>query len=632
MGGEKARHSTDGARTRQGRRTARWLVTASLLLAGVAHAETPPSVVFLLLDTTRADRIGAWGRHDAETPVLDDLARRGAVFLRHHANSHATRSSMPQLLSGRYYHPNVLGPFKTHEHPREFEFNRRDGTTVLLPTVLRAAGYATVGVSAHAWVVAGSELGRQFDVLDLVPFSAEEGHGDGAQVIDRAIALWGARDPTRPLFLYLHLMDMHMPRPLPRGVTAAEWDDGRFDAGGEPLFDRERRRWSRADARDFTAADRAHFAWLYDERVRYTDRLLGPLVAAVERSDPGLRRTLFVVTADHGEELGEDGRIDHTQSLADAVQHIPWILSGGPVRPGERASRVTEHVDVLPTLLSLLAIPTPPGVRFDGHAQMTPDGRTCRACGRSVALYAWEEYRGARAGRHLLREERPGSIRARCLGPRLLYRVVDGRQALVPPSRASEALTRALARRVAATLDGPERAFEATRYEAPGGSVLVRPEFWRLDADANVRCIPVDMDTPRGFLREPGWLWTARGMVHGAGAPNGALAVRAQLPDGEYDVEAAAVVTPRAPWFFGYGRWLRKSFLEEMPGTFLKLGRVRAEGGWLRVGLPVTAAEGHHVIGLRATPAGMAPRAFGKNDEPGESEQVKRLRALGYVP
>src|SRR6185369_17435069 len=55
MGGEKARHSTDGARSRQGRRAARGLLTACLLLAGIAHAETPPSVVFLLLDTTRAD-------------------------------------------------------------------------------------------------------------------------------------------------------------------------------------------------------------------------------------------------------------------------------------------------------------------------------------------------------------------------------------------------------------------------------------------------------------------------------------------------------------------------------------------------------------------------------------------------
>jgi hypothetical protein len=588
-------------------------------------------VVFLLLDTTRADRIGAWGRRDAETPVLDALARRGAIFLRHHANSHATRASIPQLMSGRYYHPNVLAPFRTHEHPREFDFNRRDPTAALLPGILRSSGYATVGVSAHSWVVAGSEFGRQFDTLELVPFAAADGHGDAAQVIDRAIARWQARDQTRPLFLYLHLMDMHMPRPVPEGVRVADRDGARFNAGGEPIFDRERRRWSREDARDFTGADRASFAWRYEQRVRYADGQLGRLLAAIERDDPGLRQTLLVVTADHGEELAEDGRTEHTQSLADGVQHVPWILAGGPVRAAERASRVTEHVDVLPTLLSLLRIPTPPGVRFDGRSQMTPDGRICRGCGRSVALYAWEEYRGARAGRHLLREERPGSPRAHCLGNRLLYRIVDGRQILVPPSRAAEALARALGRKVASTLDGPEHAFDATRFESPGGSVLLRPEFWSLDTDQKLRCVPVDLDTPHGFLREPGWLWTARGVAHGDGGRDDALAVRVRLPDGEYDVDAAAVVAPTPPWFFGYARWLRKSFLEDMPAVFVKLGRARTDDGWLRVDLPSAAAHGYHVIGLRATPAGMSPRTFGGNGEPGDAEQVRRLRALGYV-
>src|SRR6185503_20831574 len=67
MGGEKARHSTDRARGRQVRWWARWLGLACLLLAHVAHA-APPSIVFVLLDTTRADRIGAWGGPDAGTP------------------------------------------------------------------------------------------------------------------------------------------------------------------------------------------------------------------------------------------------------------------------------------------------------------------------------------------------------------------------------------------------------------------------------------------------------------------------------------------------------------------------------------------------------------------------------------
>lgn len=604
-----------------------------LALATSAAAEPPRTVVFVLLDTTRADRIGAWEYAGAETPVLDELARRGVVFLRHHANSHATRPSMPQLLSGRYYHRNVLAAFRTHEHPREYEFNRADPTTALLPAIVRAHGWATRGVSAHTWVVSDSELGRYFDSLDLVPFTPEEGHGDGADVVDRAIALWEAREPGRPLFLYLHFMDTHMPRPLPEGVAAPDTPAvDRFSPGGEPLFDRERRRWSRSDARDFTAEDRAYFSYLYDQRLHYADRQLGRLIARIERDDPGLRRTLVVVTGDHGEELGEDGRTDHTQSLADAVQHVPWIVTGASIEAGQRVTRVTEHVDVVPTLLAVLGLRPPRGVRFDGRAQLGADGRVCRTCGRTTALYAWEEYRAIRAGGHLLREERPGSPRARCLGPLLLYRVRDGHQTLVPSTGRAAGLARALHRRLVAQLDAPARAFDEGRWGSATTSVLVRPEFWALEDDVTLRCIPVDMHTPRGILREPGWIWTDRGVTWADGSEGTALPVRVRLPDGEYDVDMAAVVIRTPPLFFGWQRWLRKSFLPDRPGVFRPLERARVEDGWLRIALPAEAARGHHVVGLRATPAGATPRSFGsEGGGPASPDQLQRLRALGYV-
>ena len=68
------------------------------------------NVVFLLLDTTRADRLGALGNPHRPTPTLDALAQQGALFARHFANAHATRPSMPQLMTGRYYRQNILAP------------------------------------------------------------------------------------------------------------------------------------------------------------------------------------------------------------------------------------------------------------------------------------------------------------------------------------------------------------------------------------------------------------------------------------------------------------------------------------------------------------------------------------------
>ena len=104
--------------------------------------------------------------------------------------------------------------------------------------------------------------------------------------------------------------------------------------------------------------------------------LRGRMLDALRAGDPGLANTLVVVTADHGEELGEDGRTDHTDSLADAVQHVPWIMAGGGIIAGQVARRHTEHVDVLPTLLSHLGVALPDGVRTDGRPQL--DGELAR--------------------------------------------------------------------------------------------------------------------------------------------------------------------------------------------------------------------------------------------------------------
>src|SRR5439155_1296101 len=218
-------------------------------------------------------------------------------------------------------------------------------------------------------------------------------------------------------FLYVHFMDMHMPRYLPEDeprfpVVGYDWRR-RFKATGEPRFHPERRRWVRADARDFTELDRRHFAAVYDSRLSYTDEELVRLLTTVREDDPDLRRTLVVVASDHGEELGEAGRTDHTDSLADGAQHVPWIVTGGPVGAGQLCDRFTENIDIAPTLLALLGVPLPPGTRMDGRPQLDADGRRAARGGRAAG---WRH-----AG--LVRTDR------RChtpLGPAACRMAVDG--------------------------------------------------------------------------------------------------------------------------------------------------------------------------------------------------------------
>jgi arylsulfatase A-like enzyme len=610
------------------RRTA-WLVAvAGACVCGGAYAGEPPSVVFLLLDTTRADRLGAWGNPRPTSPHLDALAVRGVRFARHYANAHATRPSMPQVMSGRYYHRFILRNLRAADDPRSYPFSRPDPTAALLPSILGGHGYRRVGVSAHVQVAQPSVLADTFDELTMIPVAAHLGHADADVVVDRALEAWRGRDRSRPLLLYLHFMDAHLPRYVgengPRfTVPGYDWRD-RFRKSSDPRFAAEAIEWDKGDGRDFTPADRAWFAAVYDDRLAFMDEHIGRLLAAVSADDPSLARTLVVVTADHGEQLGEEGRTEHLDTLADGVQHVPFIVAGAGVVPGQVAERPTEHVDVVPTVLGVLGLDLPPGVRVDGRAQIGPDGRACDACAKQEVFYVTEDYRAVRRGRYVLREDRPGSFRARCAGPLELWRFggPDGRAAHTAPSIAAR-----LHGRVARRLDALGAAFGRSRWETPKEAFLAKAQYWDVAADATVACMTVDHRMLASALDRDGWVWTGRGVTVRRPGPLAPIRFGVTAPDGEYRVAAAVVPVPPMPRLFGFPDWRKASFLTEDAKEHVPLGTRTAAAGRIEVEVPREVGERYHVLGVRLTPSGV-PDA---EEAPVDPALRERLRALGYV-
>jgi arylsulfatase A-like enzyme len=599
-----------------------------------ARAAGRPSLLFVLLDTTRADRFGAWGNARPTTPQLDALAAQGALFLRHFANAHATRSSMPQLMSGRYYHPDILRPLHSLSHPREYYFLDSDPSAVLLPAVLRDHGYHVSGVSAHPWVVSESDFGRGFHRLDHLAAEPRRGHVDARAVVDRALELWRARPRERPTFLYVHLMDLHMPRWLPdRGLrfAAARWR-GRFSPGSKPLFGRDRRRWDQADARDFTGEDRETFTAFYDTLLAHTDAEIGRLLSALRDEDPTLGSVMVVIVADHGEELGEAGRTDHTDSLADGVQHIPLIIAGAGVRPGQRLAGFSENVDVVPTLLRLLDLEDAAAASsFDGRPLVGRDGRLCAPCARGAVHYAWVSYQAVRSRAALLRMAPEVTGDAVCEGERRLWRLHGSARA--PETAAVDgARVAKLERHVRGRLGRRARRFDAVPWRRADRSFFVPARFWVLPAGDGLGCPHVGLEARRGDLVGAGGWQYARGSFlvsrRGAGVP---LAVSVAAPDGAYDVDVGVVPVGTPPLLFGFARWLRRGFRPEEAAEFVALGRFAATGRRLRVRLPEELGLGRRLVSLRLTPPD-APAAAGETPELDAAPDYReRLRALGYV-
>ena len=287
---------------------------ALLLLAVATTGSTTPNVLLVTLDTLRADRLRAYGYRAVETPVTDRLAREGVLVEDATAQAPHTRASHASILTG-------LLPY---EHGIRDNFSPPlDAEHPTLATLLQGEGYATAAFIGSFILDASSGLDRGFDHYDA-PFSQP---GTGAALYTRTerraedvvtSALdWLERHRSRPFFAWVHLFDPHSPYDPP------------------PPFDeryRERR---------------------YDGEVAYVDAQLGRLIGFLDDTDQR-GRTLVVVTADHGEGLGEHGEDEHLLFVYDSTLRVPLLFSWPGVLPqGVRLRGQFQSRDLLATVLDL---------------------------------------------------------------------------------------------------------------------------------------------------------------------------------------------------------------------------------------------------------------------------------------
>ena len=178
---------------------------------------------------------------------------------------------------------------------------------------------------------------------------------DGEETLVLALEWLAERDASRPLFLWVHLFEPHTPYPL-TAYAEAEFERTGYDgslADGATMdeIDAVRRRLGERPA------ELEAIRTLYRGRVMDADRLFGRLLEGV-RSGPRADETLVVMTADHGELLGEHGRIGHGALFWEEAMRVPLMVAGPEIRPGRVAERVG-LVDVMPTLLERLEIAAP---------------------------------------------------------------------------------------------------------------------------------------------------------------------------------------------------------------------------------------------------------------------------------
>jgi arylsulfatase A-like enzyme/Tfp pilus assembly protein PilF len=352
----------------------RWIGARRVQSNGVELGVLPRGVerdrlnlVVVTLDTTRADRMGAYGAADVETPTFDALAREGVLFEQTVSVAPLTLPAHSSLFTGKF--------------PPEHGVRDNGGfflgpEQLTLAEVLKARGYHT-GAFVGAYVLDSKwGLNQGFDTyFDDFDLSKTRGVSLGAiqrpgnEVVDKALP-WIQQYGSTPFFAWVHLYDAHSPYRPP-----------------EPFASRYKNR-------------------PYAGEIAFADSQVARIISQL-RSSNLYDRTVIVVVGDHGESLGDHGESSHGFFIYESVTHVPFVIRAPfSLMRSRKVADPVRSVDVMPTVLDLLGVPN--AARISGVSLtplMTGAKRELGLDTYSEAMYplhhyGWSDLRALRSGRY----------------------------------------------------------------------------------------------------------------------------------------------------------------------------------------------------------------------------------------
>ncbi|GJM23742.1 MAG: sulfatase [Phycisphaerae bacterium] len=341
-----------------------------------------PNVLFIVLDTTRADRLGLYGHHRPTTPFLDEWAKKALVFEDCLSASSTTVPSHASMFTGLLPSTHLTD----NSHPT------LDDKYETLAEILGKSGYRSFLFSANPFVAADNNFDQGFDVTehpwsdqhitksaDIIrakidptdkssdlPRKFQSGQvADWAikacgEVAEGALTSWLDRSESdKPYFAFINYMEAHRPLLPPRRIREKFMTKAQIARSYKTDVS-----WARMweyvfDLFDYRREEEEVIDLTYDAAIAELDEILKSLLTTVEQRGE-LDNTLVIITADHGEHLCEHHLLDHQYSLYQPLLKVPMILWHPSRVTAGRNSDPVANIDVFPTILELADIASKP--------------------------------------------------------------------------------------------------------------------------------------------------------------------------------------------------------------------------------------------------------------------------------
>jgi arylsulfatase A-like enzyme len=310
----------------------------------------PLNVVFITIDSLRADHLSCYGYKRDTSPNIDKLAKEGVIFTQAISPATITPVSLYSIFTSLYpYTHGVIdwGSFLNSSIPA-------------LPQILMNKGYYTKSIIHHGIpeiVYKSLGVNRDFKESKIEVDTADK-------LIDEAIKFIIRK--RRPFFLYLHHFDTHWPYHSPTPYNKIFLNDELYYVKDKNLpisnFNYFGYKAIPKILIEGNITNVNYYISHYDGAIRFVDEEIGRLLDKLKKLEL-YKNTLIIISADHGESFGEHNIYFHHGSLFDTELRVPLIMAGGNIFPqGKTINAQVTLIDIMPTIFDILGIEKPKGI------------------------------------------------------------------------------------------------------------------------------------------------------------------------------------------------------------------------------------------------------------------------------